>query len=94
MVSISLYTLLQSRGHVLHYTLQHMNKNLGKFFSNSAFNLVDIPWGGALKITATNLKTTPKQMLGSCEATSIFVTFLDRKSSVHFSIVTTSATGL
>jgi Mg2+/citrate symporter len=46
--------------------------NLGKFFLNSVFNLDGIPWGGALKIIATNLKMTPKQMLGSCKAFSIF----------------------
>jgi hypothetical protein len=71
-----------------------MHKNLGKFFLNSAFNLDDIPWGGALKITARNLKMTPKKMLGSCEAISIFAIFLDCKSSVHFPTVTKFATGL
>ena len=67
--------------------------NFGKFFLNSAFNLDEIPWGGALKIIATNLKMTPKQMLGSCEAISIFVIFLDCKSLVHFSTVTKFAYG-
>jgi hypothetical protein len=68
--------------------------NLGKFFLNSVFNLDGTPWGGAMKITVTNLKMMPKQMLGSCEAISIFVTFLNCKSSVHFSIVTKFAMGL
>jgi hypothetical protein len=71
-----------------------MYKNLGKFFLNSAFNLDEIPWGGAMKNIAMNLKMTPKQMPGSCEAVSIFVIFLDCKSSVHFSIVTKFAMGL